>query len=123
MDESDAKLKWHDRLFYALFVFVLLGMPWIAVAVIGSGLTWYNFTVLHHVLWRSLLYGFWLPLLLLALNYWFYKGSPNTRNEMGCMFAILWLTLFFVLWPVFIRAAHRHSQQPGMRRQSTLASP
>ena len=114
--------KWHDRLFEVLFAFVLLAMPWLAAIIIGGGLTWYNFVVLHHTLWHSMMYGYWLPLLLLGFNYLFYWHSPNTRNEMGCAYSVIWLILFLILAPMVVKAHHKING-PGSRKQGTVTAP
>lgn len=116
------KPKWYERTLDAFLNFLLLGMPWIAASVIGSSVTWFNVTELHHRLWLSLLYGFGVPLLLLGFHNLMYKDSPGARCEVGFLLGLAWLISFLMLWPLFIKIIHR-IKKPGAGADTSFISP
>lgn len=105
--------------FEAGLFYLLFHLHWVAAIVIGSWLTRYNLVERHHPLWLSLIYGFGIPLLLVVLHALFYDGSNGAKNETGCTCGIMALMLFFILVPVFMKAAEKARQH----RAHHLAAP
>ena len=108
-----------DRIITAILTPIVLGayfLPLIAACVAGFVIAHFNRAELHHSLGVSILYGFWLPVLLASLFYGMYRNAIGAGSEIGCGCGLMPLILFFILWPVYTKMhfTMTHHSKPAL---------